>query len=88
MNLIRLIERESKPGEARLTNANWLAKYPQIETGDIVCVLKGLEFPTILRPQGSEYAFIGPCFVVGLMDGEAVELVRQGKKEIETFTII
>jgi hypothetical protein len=64
------------------------SSFPKVKAGDLICVLKGLPTPVILRPQGSKFTFVGICFLMGLMDGEAVELVRHGKRELETFTII
>lgn len=41
---------------------------------DEVSVLLGCDFPMVLRPRGSNrYEVVGPCFVHGLMLGEALE---------------
>lgn len=40
--------------------------------GDIVCVLNGSQYPIILRPLPDDlFEFVGMCFVLGLMKGEA-----------------
>ncbi|KAK3333556.1 heterokaryon incompatibility protein-domain-containing protein [Cercophora scortea] len=32
-----------------------------IRAGDIMCALKGLQAPCVLRPRGTEYSFVGVC---------------------------
>ena len=40
--------------------------------GDLVCVLLGCQMPMLLRPTiNSQYRVVGPCYVDGLMNGEA-----------------
>lgn len=43
-----------------------------IGKGDLVCVLFGCLVPVVLRKVGSGYVLVGVCFVLGLMDGEAL----------------
>lgn len=42
-----------------------------LEPGDLICVFSGLQFPFIVRPQGSEYILVGAAIFDGVMDGEA-----------------
>ncbi|OBT60706.1 hypothetical protein VE03_09844 [Pseudogymnoascus sp. 23342-1-I1] len=45
-----------------------------LQEGDEISVILGCDFPMILRPKGSnQYEVIGPCFVHGLMLGEALK---------------
>ena len=39
--------------------------------GDLVCVLLGCQMPMLLRQTNSQYRVVGPCYVDGLMNGEA-----------------
>jgi hypothetical protein len=39
--------------------------------GDSVVLLEGAEWPVVLRKTGTNWRFIGPAFVTGIMDGEA-----------------
>jgi hypothetical protein len=55
--------------------------------GDIVCVLLGADVPMILRPQGSDFAVLSPCYMYGIMHGQLVDDMRQGKRELETFAL-
>ena len=52
------------------------------QSGDIVAVIYGSEWPWVLRPHGEEYQLVGPCYVYGIMDGEAViEHQKLGKAD-------
>ncbi|CZR61815.1 uncharacterized protein PAC_11712 [Phialocephala subalpina] len=55
--------------------------------GDLLCVLNKCPFPVILRKVNSHYVLVGPCFVLGLMDGEAVGLIKNGEAQIQEFEI-
>ncbi|KAF5966583.1 putative het-6OR heterokaryon incompatibility protein (het-6OR allele) [Fusarium bulbicola] len=50
--------------------------------GDIVCVLFGGRTPYVMRPTAvaDEYLFLGPAYVHGLMDGEAIDAWEKGKQ--------
>ena len=46
----------------------------QSQVGDRICVLVGGEVPFVIRPTGrGTYILAGPCYVDGIMDGEALE---------------
>ena len=45
---------------------------------DMICILYGCSVPVILRKVGDHYLFIGECYVQGLMDGQALELLQMG----------
>ncbi|KAE8447185.1 hypothetical protein EG329_011016 [Mollisiaceae sp. DMI_Dod_QoI] len=54
------------------TAKGYLAAVPHTtEVGDCIVVLAGAEVPYVLRPTGDHCRFIGPCYVHGIMDGEA-----------------
>ena len=46
---------------------------PSVRAGDLVVVCWGLSVPLILRSSALFYRLLGPCFVQGVMDGEALE---------------
>ncbi|KAI1031855.1 hypothetical protein LB504_000149 [Fusarium proliferatum] len=50
--------------------------------GDVVCVLFGGRTPYVIRPTAApdEYLFLGPAYVHGLMDGEAIDAWEKGKR--------
>lgn len=55
--------------------------------GDLICVVGGHSMPIVLRRQQSHFIFIGRCMVVGLMEGEAMDMVRTGDAQMEVFDI-
>lgn len=38
---------------------------------DSIVLLEGANYPVVLRRKGDKWSFVGPAFVVGIMDGEA-----------------
>lgn len=51
-----------------------------IREGDIIANLFGCRLPVVLREstQPSTYQLISPCYVSGIMDGEAIETLKLG----------
>jgi hypothetical protein len=45
---------------------------PGIAEGDIVAIIQGCKVPLILRERGPHFIIVGPCYIPGIMDGEAV----------------
>jgi hypothetical protein len=58
-----------------------------IQEGDLVCVLQNCRVPVLLRRVDNHYHFISTCFVLGVMDGEAVEMVKRGEICMQQFDI-
>jgi hypothetical protein len=55
---------------------SYLGLTPQFSRlGDIIAVLKDFDIPVVLRKEEDHYIFVGTCFVLRLMDGEAQSLV-------------
>ena len=70
------------------TPKGYIGLAPEIaEEGDIVCVIFGCKFPIVLRPQGDHYLLLGACYVLGIMQGEAIEMMRNGELEKQVFEI-
>lgn len=62
---------------------------PRMKVGDFVCVIFGCGLPLVLRRvEGDIYHYIGPCFVAGIMAGEAVEGMNADSERIQTSNII
>lgn len=60
-----------------------------IQNGDIVCVLFGGKMPFCLRPlENGNYHLVGECYVHGLMEGQAIEDLRQGHYSETNFEIV
>jgi hypothetical protein len=45
--------------------------FQAVNSGDLVVLLEGADWPVVLRPTRNDWSFIGPACVMGLMDGEA-----------------
>lgn len=43
--------------------------------------------PFMLRKQEDQYCVVGPCFVFGMMDGEAVEMCETGELVEDEFDL-
>jgi hypothetical protein len=55
------------------TAKGYLCLVPQnAEVGDSIVILLDCNVPVVLRPRGSEYSFLGTCYVHGIMHGEGV----------------
>ena len=52
---------------------------PAARDGDVLCLLLGGQTLFCLRPDGDGYFFVGECYVHGLMDGGAYDLMRSGE---------
>ncbi|KAH7232092.1 heterokaryon incompatibility protein-domain-containing protein [Fusarium solani] len=70
-----------------VTNNGYLGISTAAQVGDMVVVLVGCKAPVLLRRRGSHYKHVGPCLVMGLMEGEAGQMVDRGEVKIETFEI-
>ena len=46
------------------------------EDEDYVALCEGDTLPIIVRPKGSDWEFVGDCYIHGLMNGEAYDLVK------------
>lgn len=70
-----------------LTKNNYVGISSSAEVGDKLVVLAGCNVPVLLRPKGNHYEHVSACYVVGLMYGEAKEMVDRGEAKLETFEI-
>jgi hypothetical protein len=68
-----LFEIEINTGTPLCTTAKgYLAAVPfTAKVGDCIAVLAGGRVPFVLRPIGDHYRLVGPCYVHGIMNGEA-----------------
>ena len=54
----------------------------------MICIILGANLPFLIRKIGDHHIFLEPCFVWGLMDGEAVSsLEKEGRLEDVLETI-
>lgn len=73
-----------------LTKSGLMGRGPRVmESGDIVAVLYGGQVPYILRPTtDGHFLFVGACYVEGLMNGEAIDMLEEGNLEAQIFTLV
>jgi hypothetical protein len=70
------------------TSTGLLGLVPQkAQAGDLICVLFGCSLPLVLRPQDGRYIIIGECYVDGLMEGQAITEMEEGKLQKMDFDI-
>lgn len=60
---------------------------PYMMVGDMVAVVKDCGLPILLRRSADGYSHVGPCWVEGFLDGEAIDFVQDGRSKIEWFEI-
>jgi hypothetical protein len=53
------------------------------QPGDRVCVVRGCDTPIVLRKVDNHYVQVGPCFFVGLSNGEIRDLLEPAGEEQE-----
>jgi hypothetical protein len=69
-----------------MTTKGYLGSAPiSTKLGDKVCVLLGGATPFVVRPEGDCYKLVGECYVQGLMDGEVMHALKQGRYELQDF---
>ena len=72
-----------------LTQSDRFGLGPQVmHEIDVVAILRGLNYPCLLRPVGPNYQFVGIVYVHGIMDGEAVLEYRRTSLEETLFNLI
>lgn len=60
---------------------------PGAREGDQLCLLLGGKTLLCLRPDRDSYLFVGECYVHGVMDGEALDMLEKGDMTLTTFMI-
>lgn len=58
-----------------------------VESGDLVCIFLGCDVPLILRTIDDYYELVGDCYIDGLMDGQAIEVLAGGGAGLMTFDL-
>ena len=76
----RLIKTEGGKGDNDLPRLG-LAPY-ETKKRDLICILYGCSVPVVLRKHhegtpDEHYTFIGECYVHGIMEGEAFDLIKR-----------
>ncbi|ETN39875.1 uncharacterized protein HMPREF1541_06101 [Cyphellophora europaea CBS 101466] len=90
----RWLERASGGAQGRCFARGWAGFYalcpPAAQVGDKLCLLFGGKTLYCLRPTGDaegSYRFVGECYVHGVMDGEALNMMEAGDLTQQTLRI-
>jgi hypothetical protein len=57
----------------------------QTRSGDLIAVVFGCSKPIIIRPCGVYYQVLGEAYVHGLMDGETIQGLNEGRYQAQKF---
>lgn len=60
---------------------------PGLLEGDVISYLRDCRMPVILRKVDSHYVLVGTCFVLGLMDGAAMQPAEHGTAQLQEIEI-
>ncbi|KAF8847706.1 HET-domain-containing protein [Acephala macrosclerotiorum] len=58
---------------------------PGTKENDLLCILSGCELPLVIRPLAGQYLLIGSCYIYGMMHGEIMKDVRDGRLHFQTL---
>lgn len=53
-----------------------------IEAGDIIALAVGCQVPLVLRQVGPFYRLVGPCYIAGIMQGEAISSCKGTSRSV------
>lgn len=68
-----LLHQESRDSTMFNTSSGNIGICPRItQRGDVVAVVRGCRVPVLLREQGKYFRLVGPAYVSGIMQGEAL----------------
>ena len=59
----------------------------EVRSGHLLCILQECHVPVVLARVADQYELISPCFVLGVMDGEAANFVKRGERRLQVFNI-
>jgi len=57
----------------------------QTRSSDLIAIIFGCSTPLAIRPCGDRFQVLGEAYVQGLMDGEAIDALREGKYVPRSF---
>ncbi|EON62965.1 hypothetical protein W97_02191 [Coniosporium apollinis CBS 100218] len=71
-----------------ISKRGYLGLGPRVlQEGDLCCILYGATMPFILRRRDDHYILLGQSYIHGIMRGEAMEMLRNGELQEQTFEI-
>jgi hypothetical protein len=61
--------------------------HKMMRKGNCICVLFGSKIPFMMRKVDDHFILLGECFVLGLMDGEAIDSLEERLVESQEFQV-
>jgi hypothetical protein len=61
--------------------------YDLVQPGDLICVFPGCPTPMMLRQIEEHFELLGPVYVPGIMQGEAMTALQEKKVELREFEL-
>lgn len=58
----------------------------QARAGDLIAIVFGCSTPLVIRRSGDQFQVVGEAYVEGMMDGDALRLIEDGKCKMQAFT--
>jgi hypothetical protein len=59
----------------------------QVQSGDLFCILFGCSTPIVMRPHADGFIVLGEGYLQGMMEGEALQMVKDGVHYVQDFKI-
>jgi hypothetical protein len=84
---------ESLPSQDRtmvITECGYIGQAPSpklVNEEDLVCVLLGCPVPIVLRAVEDHYELVGDIYLDGIMHGEAMRALAEGKVKLQDFEL-
>ncbi len=61
-----------------ISSTSYFCLVPNItEPTNVIVIVKGLSMPIVLRPVGEHYIYLGQCYIHGMMEPKAGELIEE-----------
>lgn len=85
-----LLHRESRDSTMFNTSCGYIGICPRnVQRGDVVAIVRGCRVPMLLRGQGQCFRLVGPAYVSGIMQGEALSRLGCSKgSQFERIEIV
>jgi hypothetical protein len=69
-----------------ITERGYIGTGPKVvQESDIICLLLGCPVPLIIRREDDHYLIIGWAYIYGMMNGEMMNELREGRLHLEDF---
>ncbi|KAI0123548.1 heterokaryon incompatibility protein-domain-containing protein [Xylariales sp. AK1849] len=60
---------------------------PGVSSADVVCLLECCTLPVVMRLLDDQWVLVGSCYIYGYSDGEPMEMLKDGRFQLEEFRL-